>query len=137
MQISIALHEARLVSLPMMQQVLTEPATFLYFVQKPKCHVDLDRSNVNVYGAQQGSVLPKWCESMTLPAHLCRGHGSERPVVGFCFSFPCQHVSLNSGKLIRWTKKFNNPGAVGQDPVRMLEDAFDRVDFPVSPSFLS
>ncbi len=61
----------------------------------------------------------------------CRAQDSERPVVGFCFSFPCEHLTLSSGKLIRWTKKFNNPGAVGEDPVRMLEEAFERIDFPV------
>ncbi len=67
-----------------------------------------------------------------MPSADCRARDGERPVVGFCFSFPCEHISLNSGKLIRWTKKFANPGAVGNDPVQMLEEAFDKIDFPVS-----
>ena len=48
------------------------------------------------------------------------------PVIGFCFSFPVDQASVNSGKLLRWTKGYTNPGAVGQDPARLLAEAFRR-----------
>ena len=48
------------------------------------------------------------------------------PVVGFCFSFPVEQTSVSSGKLLRWTKGYTNPGAVGSDPAKLLGDAFRR-----------
>ena len=48
------------------------------------------------------------------------------PVIGFCFSFPVEQSSVNSGKLLRWTKGYNNPGAIGSDPAKLLTDAFKR-----------
>ncbi|CAK0784341.1 hypothetical protein CVIRNUC_007545 [Coccomyxa viridis] len=50
------------------------------------------------------------------------------PVIGFCFSFPVEQASVNSGKLLRWTKGYTNPGAVGQDPAKLLAEAFRRKD---------
>ena len=50
----------------------------------------------------------------------------SQPVVGFCFSFPVQQTSVSSGKLLRWTKGYTNPGAVGSDPAKLLGDAFRR-----------
>lgn len=46
--------------------------------------------------------------------------------VGFCFSFPVSHISIKSGKIIKWTKGFENEGAVGSDPVKLLTSAFQR-----------
>lgn len=59
------------------------------------------------------------------------GHHRE---LGFTFSFPCDQTSVNSGKLIQWTKGFNIPEAEGQDVVRVLEEAFVRagVDIKVA-----
>ena len=48
------------------------------------------------------------------------------PVIGFCFSFPVEQASVNSGKLLRWTKGYTNPGAVGEDPAKLLAEAFRR-----------
>lgn len=48
------------------------------------------------------------------------------PVLGFCFSFPVEQSSVDSGKLLRWTKGFINPGAVGKDPAKLLAEAFKR-----------
>ena len=53
--------------------------------------------------------------------------------VGFVFSFPVQHLSIKSGKVIKWTKGFQNEGAIGNDPVALLKAAFRR---EVHPSFL-
>ncbi len=47
-------------------------------------------------------------------------------MVGFCFSFPVEQTSVSSGKLLRWTKGYTNPGAVGSDPAKLLGDAFRR-----------
>lgn len=46
--------------------------------------------------------------------------------LGFTFSFPVHQTSLISGTLIRWTKDFTATGAVGQDVVKLLHDAFQR-----------
>ena len=46
--------------------------------------------------------------------------------MGFTFSFPVLNTSLTSGTLVRWTKCFDADGAVGEDPVRLLREAFDR-----------
>lgn len=50
----------------------------------------------------------------------------EVPIIGFCFSFPVEQSSVDSGKLLRWTKGYTNPGAVGNDPAKLLSDAFKR-----------
>ncbi len=47
-------------------------------------------------------------------------------MLGFGFSFPVDHHTLDSGTLIQWTKGFENPGAVGEDPARLLREAFHR-----------
>jgi len=47
-------------------------------------------------------------------------------VLGFGFSFPVDHHTLDSGTLIQWTKGFENPGAVGEDPAKLLREAFHR-----------
>lgn len=49
-----------------------------------------------------------------------------RPVLGFGFSFPVDHHTLDSGTLIQWTKGFENPEAVGEDPAKLLREAFRR-----------
>ena len=42
---------------------------------------------------------------------------------GFTFSFPCEQTTINSAKLLIWTKGFSASGCVGKDPARLLEDA--------------
>lgn len=46
--------------------------------------------------------------------------------IGFTFSFPMLQKALNEGILVTWTKSFNSPGVVGQDPVKMLKEAIKR-----------
>jgi len=46
--------------------------------------------------------------------------------MGFTFSFPIHHHSLNSGVLITWTKSFTATGVEGSDVVQMLKDAITR-----------
>ncbi|KAF9359054.1 glucokinase [Mortierella sp. NVP85] len=63
-------------------------------------------------------------------------HGITAPTdsameLGFTFSFPVLQTTINSGKLIAWTKGFSCPGVVGWDPAALLQDAFHRRNIPV------
>lgn len=46
--------------------------------------------------------------------------------LGLTFSFPVEQTALDSGKILTWTKGFNAKNAIGQDVVKLLQDAFDR-----------
>ena len=53
--------------------------------------------------------------------------GSDRPVpLGFTFSFPCTQKGLASATLVTWTKGFDCDGVVGEDVVKLLQDAINR-----------
>ncbi|WOO84434.1 Glucokinase [Vanrija pseudolonga] len=52
--------------------------------------------------------------------------GNEPLLLGFTFSFPVEQTALDRGKLLTWTKGFNAKNAVGNDVVKLLQDAFDR-----------
>ncbi|VDM98918.1 unnamed protein product [Thelazia callipaeda] len=43
--------------------------------------------------------------------------------LGFTFSYPCDQRSLRSATLLRWTKGFQASGVVGEDVVKLLENA--------------
>lgn len=45
--------------------------------------------------------------------------------LGFTFSFPCKQEGLASARLSTWTKGFTCAGVVGQDVVKMLQNAID------------
>lgn len=51
--------------------------------------------------------------------------------LGFTFSFPVRQLGINKGTLIRWTKGFDIPDAVGQDVCALLQDAIDELNLPV------
>ena len=54
---------------------------------------------------------------------------SETPDVihlGLTFSFPVEQTALGSGKILTWTKGFSAKNAIGNDVVKLLQDAFDR-----------
>lgn len=57
--------------------------------------------------------------------------------LGFTFSFPVLQTTINSGTLIAWTKGFDSPGVVGQDPAALLQDAFHRQNIPVRVGMVS
>lgn len=50
--------------------------------------------------------------------------GSSLPL-GFTFSFPMKLETLNSGKLLYWTKDFTTSGVVGEDVAKLLQRAFE------------
>ena len=56
-----------------------------------------------------------------------------KPIIGLCFSLPCSQTGLAEGKIIQLNKRFENPGAVGMDPVKELKAALDRAGLSVSP----
>ncbi|PHH83605.1 hypothetical protein CDD82_6633 [Ophiocordyceps australis] len=51
--------------------------------------------------------------------------------LGFTFSFPVRQLGINKGKLIRWTKGFDIPDAIGKDVCLLLQDEIDRLRLPV------
>jgi hexokinase len=51
--------------------------------------------------------------------------------LGFTFSFPVHQMGINKGTLIRWTKGFNIPDAVGRDVCALLQQEIDRLHLPV------
>ncbi|KAL0580895.1 hypothetical protein V5O48_001088 [Marasmius crinis-equi] len=63
-----------------------------------------------------------------LTSHPASDYGSQSDVVhlGLTFSFPVEQTALGSGKVLTWTKGFSAKGAIGNDVVKLLQDAFDR-----------
>ncbi|KAG0252462.1 glucokinase [Mortierella polycephala] len=57
--------------------------------------------------------------------------GSDTLELGFTFSFPVAQTAIDAGTLLRWTKGFNCPGAVGNDVVQLLQDALNRKEVNV------
>lgn len=56
--------------------------------------------------------------------------------LGFTFSFPVQQLGINKGNLIRWTKGFDIPDAVGKDVCALLQDEIDKLKLPVKVAAL-
>lgn len=46
--------------------------------------------------------------------------------LGFTFSFPVAQTSINSGKLVRWTKGFTCDGVVDEDVVQILNTSINK-----------
>ncbi|GAB1311599.1 glucokinase [Madurella fahalii] len=56
--------------------------------------------------------------------------------MGFTFSFPVKQIGINKGTLIRWTKGFDIPDAVGKDVCALLQDEIDKLHLPVKVAAL-
>ncbi|KAF9875027.1 hexokinase [Colletotrichum karsti] len=56
--------------------------------------------------------------------------------LGFTFSFPVQQLGINKGNLIRWTKGFDIPDAVGKDVCALLQTEIDKLHLPVKVAAL-
>ncbi|KAK0628207.1 hypothetical protein B0T17DRAFT_614159 [Bombardia bombarda] len=56
--------------------------------------------------------------------------------LGFTFSFPVQQSGINKGTLIRWTKGFDIPDAVGKDVCALLQQEVDKLHLPVKVAAL-
>ncbi|KAF9100668.1 glucokinase [Mortierella sp. AM989] len=71
--------------------------------------------------------IKKFISTKHINSKICEHPtGSETLELGFTFSFPVDQTSVNSGLLLRWTKGYNCPGAIGNDIVKLLQDALDR-----------
>ena len=68
--------------------------------------------------------------SARCPCRMPSGAPAAPPVVGFCFSFPVKQTALDAGTVARLTKRFENEGLLGCDPVQMLAAALARARFP-------
>ena len=55
-----------------------------------------------------------------------KSKSAKKLPLGFTFSFPMIQHGLNVGILVNWTKSFNASGVVGQDAVKMLNEAIKR-----------
>ena len=66
-------------------------------------------------------------------AHKHRRDHKEEALfdLGFTFSFPVRQLGVKNGTLIRWTKGFDLPDAVGEDVCALLQSAIDKLDLPV------
>ncbi|KAI8388163.1 hexokinase-domain-containing protein [Radiomyces spectabilis] len=60
---------------------------------------------------------------------------TELPL-GYTFSFPVLQSKINRGTLLTWTKGFSCTGAVGKDPVILLQDALLKKHLPVKVTAL-
>jgi hexokinase len=56
--------------------------------------------------------------------------------MGFTFSFPVKQVGINKGTLIRWTKGFDIPDAIGKDVCALLQEEIDKLHLPVKVAAL-
>ncbi|OTA99982.1 hypothetical protein M426DRAFT_66716 [Hypoxylon sp. CI-4A] len=56
--------------------------------------------------------------------------------LGFTFSFPVQQYGINKGTLMRWTKGFDIPDAIGKDVCALLQQEIDRLRLPVKVAAL-
>jgi len=56
--------------------------------------------------------------------------------LGFTFSFPVQQFGINKGTLIRWTKGFDIPDAIGKDVCALLQEEIDHLGLPVKVAAL-
>ena len=56
--------------------------------------------------------------------------------LGFTFSFPVHQIGINRGTLIRWTKGFNIPDAIGQDVCALLQEEINLLKLPVKVAAL-
>ncbi|RSH94057.1 glucokinase [Saitozyma podzolica] len=62
---------------------------------------------------------------------------SHEPLhLGFTFSFPVEQTAIDAGKVLTWTKGFSAKGAIGNDVVRLLQDALDKKHIHVRVSAL-
>jgi hexokinase len=56
--------------------------------------------------------------------------------LGFTFSFPVHQIGINKGTLIRWTKGFDIPDAIGKDVCALLQREIDLLRLPVKVAAL-
>lgn len=63
--------------------------------------------------------------------HPGKLRSSQKLSLGFCFSFPVQQTSVNSGVLMHWVKGFDIPDAVDKDVCQLLQEELNDHGVPV------
>ncbi|KAF9940714.1 glucokinase, partial [Modicella reniformis] len=56
--------------------------------------------------------------------------------LGMTFSFPCEQLDINVGKLLNWTKGFRGNDVLGQDVVKVLQDCIDAKNLNITVNAL-
>ncbi|CAG8971706.1 hypothetical protein HYALB_00003174 [Hymenoscyphus albidus] len=67
---------------------------------------------------------------------IAQASNQEPLTLGFTFSFPILQTGLNSGTLLRWTKGFNIPDAIGKDICHLLQIELTLLGLPVKVAAL-
>ncbi|KAI1819505.1 glucokinase [Xylaria intraflava] len=95
--------------------------------------------------AKQIELFLKTHHEEHFEAHVRRRRNSKAPTgyedenifqLGFTFSFPVQQSGINKGALMRWTKGFDIPDAIGKDVCALLQDEIDLLHLPVKVAAL-
>lgn len=90
--------------------------------------------------AQQIELFLKTHHEDRFAAHIRRRQTASTPEgyrdehifrLGFTFSFPIHQIGINKGTLMRWTKGFDIPDAIGQDVCALLQKEIDALHLPV------
>ncbi|KAF8935725.1 glucokinase [Haplosporangium gracile] len=63
-------------------------------------------------------------------------HGGDKYPLGMTFSFPCEQLDINVGKLLTWTKGFRGKDVIGKDVVKILQDCIDAKNLPITVNAL-
>ena len=91
------------------------------------------REKVNYYSVKEATRLGPGSELFDFLASCIFDFVSKvglttkgRIPLGFTFSFPMTQSALNKGVLVNWTKSFNCPGVIGEDAVKLLNEALER-----------
>ncbi|KAI0172780.1 putative glucokinase [Hypoxylon sp. FL1284] len=112
----------------------------------PKEMMVTDNAN-NLFGflAKQIELFLKTHHEDHFEAHVRRRQTVSTPEgyrdeqifrLGFTFSFPVRQVGINKGTLMRWTKGFDIPDAVGKDVCALLQQEIDKLRLPVKVAAL-
>jgi len=66
-----------------------------------------------------------------IPGNISNDYGSKRLLLGLTFSFTFEKQALNRGTMLRWTKGFNIPDAMGKDISTVFQTEIDKLNLPV------
>ncbi|PKI83102.1 hexokinase [Malassezia vespertilionis] len=84
---------------------------------------------------QDGKDLFDFCAKCVkdfVNKHFGSSSSIKDPIsLGFTFSYPMVQEKIDHGKLVRWTKGFDNPNTEGKDCAEMLRASLKRFDVPV------
>ncbi|KAJ6516349.1 hypothetical protein C8R45DRAFT_1059158 [Mycena sanguinolenta] len=111
--------------------VLHGDTTFTLRQQKYKVSDALKTGEATVLFDYLADAVDAFPTSHAPPSSHGKGDPFSQPSadvvhLGLSFSFPVEQTALDSGKILTWTKGFSAKHAIGNDVVKLLQDAFDR-----------